>query len=373
MAGQLGFFDLEDRYAQLSKAGDPLEKLAGVVDFEPFRYRLVKALKRSDGAKGGRPPYDSVLMFKILILQALYGMSDNQAEFMMRDRLSFMRFLGLGPSDPVPDATTTPDQVRDGVWLFREQLTKAGAVEKLFARFDALLAGKGYLAMSGQILDASVIPAPRQKLDEGEKQAIKEGKTAAEIWPDNPAKAAQKDVDARWTLKRAKAKSDADSRNPRRKPGPEIAIPAFGYKNHIGIDRRHGLIRTWLVTDAAAHDGARLREGLIDRENTSSEVWADTAYRSQANEDYLTSIGKKSRIHRKKPPGKPMARNTARANAKKSKIRRAVEHPFAHQKGFMGLVIRTIGKARAETKIGLANLAYNIRRLVWLEGRPAPG
>ena len=202
-------------------------------------------------------------------------------------------------------------------------LTKAGAIEKLFVRFDMLLADKGYLAMSGQILDASVIPAPRQKLDDGEKQAIKEGKSAAEIWPDNPAKAAQKDVDARWTLKRAKAKPDSDTR----KPGPEIAIPVFGYKSHIGIDRRHGLIRTWLVTDAAAHDGARLREGLIDRENTGSEVWADTAYRSRANEAYLTSIGKRSRIHRKKSPGKPMAKNTARANAAKSKVRRVVEHP----------------------------------------------
>ena len=135
-----------------------------------------------------------------MILQALYGLSDAQAEFQIRDRLSFMRFLGLGPGDLVPDATT--------IWLFREQLTKAAAVEKLFARFDTLLADKGYLAMSGQILDASVIPAPRQKLDDGEKRAIKEGKTAAEIWPDEPAKAAQKDVDARWTLKRVKARPD---------------------------------------------------------------------------------------------------------------------------------------------------------------------
>ena len=294
-------------------------------------------------------------------MQALYGLSDAQAEFQIRDRLSFMRFLGLGPGDAVPDATT--------IWLFREHLTKAGAVEKLFTRFDTVLADKGYLAMSGQILDASLIPAPRQKLDDGEKEAIKEGKTAAEIWPDKPAKAAQKDVDARWTLKRSRARLDAEAS----KTSPEIASPVFGYKSHIGIDRRHGLIRTWLVTDAAAHDGARLREGLIDPNNTASDVWADTAYRSQANEAYLAGIGKRSRIHRKKPPGKPMARNTARANAAKSKIRRAVEHPFAHQKGIMGLVVRTIGKVRAETKIGIANLAFNMRRLVWLEGRPAPG
>jgi len=176
-------------------------------------------------------------------------------------------------------------------------------------------------------------------------------------------------VEARWTLKRLKARPDADGR----KAGPEIAIPVFGYKSHIGIDRRFGLIRTWLVTDAAAHDGARLREGLIDPTNTASDVWADTAYRSQANETYLAGLGKRSRIHRRKPPGKPMSPRTARANAAKSRVRRAVEHPFAHQKGIMGLVVHTIGKARAETKIGLANLAFNMRRFVWLEGRPAPG
>lgn len=360
MPGQLGFFDLEDRYAQLSKAGDPLEKLASVVDFEPFRYRLLKALKRSDGAKGGRPPYDPILMFKILILQALYGMSDDQAEFQIRDRLTFIRFLGLGPGDAVPDAKT--------IWLFREHLTRAGAVETLFARFDTLLRDKGYLAMSGQILDASLIPAPRQHLDDGEKAAIKDGESAAEIWPDQPAKAAQKDVDARWTVKHSRAKPVAEGE----KAKPDIAIPVFGYKNHIGIDRRYGLIRTWLVSDAAAHDGARLREGLVDSSNFASDVWADTAYRSGENERYLKAIGKVSRIHRKKPKGKPLPRRTARANAAKSAVRSRVEHVFAEQKARMKLVVRTIGIARARTKIGLANLAYNMKRLVWLQGVTAP-
>lgn len=360
MKGQLGFFDLADRYAQLSTSGDPLEHLSATVDFEPFRYRLVKVLKRSDGAKGGRPPYDPVLMFKILILQALYGLSDEQAEFQIRDRLSFMRFLGLGLNDQVPDATT--------IWLFREQLTRAGAVKKLFERFDALLRDKGYIAMSGQILDASLIPAPRQHLNDDEKQAIKDGALANEIWPDEPAKAAQKDVDARWTVKVSKAKPDAEGRS----APVDIAIPVFGYKNHVGIDRRFGLIRTWLVTDAAAHDGARLREGLIDKDNTASDVWADTAYRSQANEEYLSLIGKVSRIHRKKPKGKPMARHIAKANARKSVIRSKVEHVFAGLKDRMGLLVRTIGLDRATTKIGLANIAYNMRRLIWLDTRNAP-
>jgi transposase, IS5 family len=250
MKGQLGFFDLADRYAQLSKSGDPLEHLSATVDFEPFRYRLMKALKRSDGSKGGRPPYNPVLMFKILILQALYGLSDEQAEFQIRDRLSFMRFVDLGLHDPVPDATT--------MWLFREHLTRAGAVKTLFERFDALLREKGYIAMSGQILDASLIPAPRQHVNDDEKQAIKDGASADDIWPDQPAKAAQQDVDARWTLKVSKAKPNAEGRS----APVDIAIPVFGYENHIGIDRRYGLIRTWLVTDAAAHDGARLARRL---------------------------------------------------------------------------------------------------------------
>ncbi len=158
MKGQLGFFDLQDRYAQLSKFGDPLEKLSQTVDFEPFRYRLLKALRRSDSGKGGRPPYDPVLMFKVLILQSLYTLSDEQTEFQIRDRLSFQRFLGLGINDQVPDATT--------IWLFREQLTRTGAIDRLFGHFEDLLKDRGYLAMSGQIGARIEALAPRQRLDE---------------------------------------------------------------------------------------------------------------------------------------------------------------------------------------------------------------
>ncbi len=149
-----------------------------------------------------------------------------------------------------------------------------------------------------------------------------------------------------------------------------MAIPPFGYKNHVSIDRAHGLIRKWTATDAAAHDGARL-EDVLDRTNTASEVFADGAYRSAKNEDMLARRGFVSRIHRKKPPGKPMPERTRLANAQKSKVRSAVEHVFAHQKGPMGLLVRTIGLARARLKIGLANLAYNMRRLVWLRAKYA--
>ena len=125
------------------------------------------------------------------------------------------------------------------------------------------------------------------------------------------------------------------------------------------------------MTDAAAHDGARLREGLIDPGNTASDVWADTAYRSKANEEFLASRGKRSRIHRRKPAGKPMPKRTAKANAKKSKVRATVEHVFAQQKQRMKLVVRSIGLKRAEAVIGMANIAYNLTRWRWWATRPA--
>jgi IS5 family transposase len=357
MAGQPGFFDLDERYASLSAASDPLARLLAVVDFELFRDELEAALDRSDRARGGRPPYDAVLMFKVLVLQTLYTLSDDQTEYQIKDRLSFMRFLGLALEDRVPDAKT--------IWLFREQLTKPGAIERLFMRFDAVLRDAGYLAMGGQIIDATVIQARRPRLSKDEKAAVKAG-SVPEGW--SKAKRAQMDTDGRWTLKRGR-------RRPPERRGPdeqsELVIPVFGYKNHLGIDRRHGFIRSFIVTDAASHDGRQLGN-LLDPDNTASSVWADTAYRSAANAALLARRGLVPQFQRPKPRGRPMPPHVARGNATRARVRVAIEHVFAAQKCQLGLVIRTIGLARATTKLGLANLVTNIRRLVWLEGRAAP-
>ena len=353
MRGQAGFFDVDERLRELSAKGDALERLSGIVNFELFRPDLGRAVPRSDGAKGGRPPFDHVFMFKVLVLQASHSLSDERTEFPIKDRLSFMRFLGLGLADPVPDANT--------IWTFREALTRATlggkpAMEVLFRAYKSALTKAGFLAMGGQIIDASLVPAPKQRNTESEKADIKAGRIP-EAWT---TKLAQKDRDARWTVKWSRAKPAADG-----SPRVNLAVPAFGSKNHIGMDRRHGLIRTWTATDAARHNGALL-PNLVSKANTASDVWADTAYRSKANEKHLADNGLRSRIHRKKPQGRPMPGNTARANGAKSKVRCAVEHVFARQKGPMGLVVRTIGIARATVKIGLANLAYNMRRALWL-------
>jgi IS5 family transposase len=267
-----------------------------------------------------------------------------------------MRFLGLGLSERVPDART--------IWLFREKLTRAGAIQTLFDRFDAMLRAAGYIAMSGQIVDASLIAAPRQRNTNEEKQAIKDGHVP-EDWQQNPAKLRHKDRDARWTVKFTKAKPREDGTM----PPVDIAIPVFGYQNHVSIDRAHGFIRKWSATDAAAYEGARLREGLLDKTNTAGDVWADTAYRSATNETYMEKNGFVSRVHRKKPKGRPMPARTRRANNAKSKVRSRVEHVFAEQKDRMGLFIHVIGIARATAKIGMANLVYNLKRFVFLERR----
>ncbi len=353
MRRQPGFFDVDDRLKRLSDLGDQLEAFGGAVDFEIFRVDLLSVLSYGDGAQGGRPPFDPVMMFKILVMQTANNLSDERTEFLINDRLSFMRFLGLGLCDRVPDART--------IWLFREKLTKAGAIEALFERFDAELRASGYIAMGGQIVDASLIAAPKQRNTEDEKKAIKEGRIP-DNWKGKPAKQRQKDRDARWTVKFSKAKERPDGS----KPPVDIAIPAFGYQNHISIDRRFGLIRKWTATDAAAYEGALLRDGLLDKTNTASTVWADTAYRSKVNEAFMARNGFVSRIHRKKPKGRSMSETTRRANSLKSKVRSRVEHVFAEEKDRMGLFIRSIGIARAKIRIGMANLVYNMKRLLFL-------
>ncbi len=355
-----GLFDLSDHPERLSQSGDPLEALERHVDFEAFRPVLLEALGYGERPKGGRPPYDPVTMFKVLVLSSLHNLSDERMEFLIRDRLSWLRFPGFAIGAPTPDQKT--------IWLFREKLTRAGAFEALFAAFEARLRDRGYRPTGGQIVDASLIAAPRQRMTKEEKARIRAGESASDIWPDAPARAAQKDTDARWTVRYSRARK---SRDGGKDAGlVDLAIPQFGYKTHISIDRKWRFIRRETTTDAARHDGHELAT-ILDPANRSGKVWADTGYRSAGNEAWLKANGFLSHTHRKKPRGKPIPRHIRRGNATRSKVRACVEHVFGHQKGPMELSIRCIGRRRAAGRITMANLAYNFRRLIFQERRRA--
>lgn len=334
---QMGFFDLSDRYASLDAKKDPLVEIDAVVPWEEFRPLLERIWRKPESerkSRAGRKPMDAVLMFKTLVLGALYNLSDDQIEYQIRDRLSFMRFLGLGLGDRVPDAKT--------VWFYREALAQAGKVDALFKLFDGHLARQGYIARGGQILDASIVPVPRNHNTREENVAIKADEEP-EGWENKPAKRSQKDVDARWTKKHGKSH--------------------YGYKNHVNVDRKHKLIRRYHVTDAAVHD-SQVVEELLMRGNTASGVWADSAYRSEEMEAKLRARGLASRIHRKGKRGKPLTERAKQSNRTKSSVRVRVEHVFGAQANDMGgTLVRTIGLVRAKAKIGMKNLAYNIRRL----------
>lgn len=334
---QLGFFDLSDRYASLDAKKDPLLEIDRIVPWEDFRPLLKKVWRtplKDRKSRAGRKPWDEIIMFKALVLSALHNLSDDQIEFQVRDRLSFMRFLGLGLEDRVPDAKT--------VWAYREDLVRAGKFEELFALFDGHLARQGYIARGGQILDASIVPVPRNHNTRKENKTIKSGEVP-EDWMNKPNMRAQKDVDARWTKKHGRSH--------------------YGYKNHVNVDRKYKLIRRYHVTDASVHDSQALAD-ILTYDNTAKDVWADSAYRSEQTEKTLQDQKLRSQIHRKAQRNKPLTKTEKKGNNTKSSVRSRVEHVFGAQSNDMGgVLVRTIGKARAEVKIGLKNLTYNMRRL----------
>jgi IS5 family transposase len=332
---QTGLFDWQRRFEDLDNGGDPLIKLNTMIDWELFRPTLETIREKERKSNAGRQPFDVVLMFKILVIQSLYNLCDDQLEFHIRDRLSFMRFLGLSLGDTVPDAKT--------IWLFREQLTELKLIEEVFKQFDQFLRENGFSARKGQIIDASIVPAPRQRNRRDENQQIKEGQ-APEDW--EPNKRRQKDVDARWTKKNGKT--------------------YYGYKNHISIDVKHKFVRDYAVTAASVHD-SQVFEDLLDPQNSSRDVWADSAYRSAESLGYLSGEGYREHLQRKGCRHSKLTEREIQGNYTRSKTRSRVEHVFGVQAQRAGsLLIRTIGAVRAKAKIGLRNLAYNLDRYTML-------
>lgn len=344
---QPGLFDVEERAAQLTKRGDPLVGLKARINWEAFRPELKRVHEKDRKSNAGAKPFDVVLMFKILVLQQLNNLSDDGIEYQIQDRFSFMRFLSLELEDRVPDSKT--------VWTFREALKRLELIDVLFDRFHEQLAEQGYIARAGQMIDATFVEVPKQRNTRDENALIKAGQVP-EAWdePEARSKRRQKDTDARWTKKN-------DEKH-------------YGYKNHINADEGNKLIRSYSVTDAAVHD-SQVFDELLDQtvglEGDKRAVYADSAYRSQAQEQRLADVEIESQVCEKGTRGKPLTEEQKQSNRTKSKVRARVEHVFGAQAAMGGHWVRTIGLQRAKVKIGLMNLVYNLIRLLQLIKRDA--
>lgn len=333
-----GFFDQDIRLSKLSALGDPLEKLSAGIDFDIFRGLLEAGLTKPVKGKGGRPPYDYVLMFKILILQRYYNLSDDQTEYQINDRMSFMRFLDLTIADDIPDSKT--------VWLFREQLINQELIEPLFQLFVRELERLNLIVNEGKIVDASFVEVPRQRNSRDENEQIKGGETP-EAFKTNPNRLRQKDVDARWTKK--------DNQT------------FYGYKLHLNSDRKHKIIVRYVTTSANVHD-TQPTDKLLDQRPTPGEpLYADSAYSGAGQQAIIASKGMQSQVCEKGYKNHPLG-ETQRANNKlKSSIRSRVEHIFGFMEGAMGgMFQQAIGLKRISGITGLMCLTYNLFRKVHL-------
>jgi len=333
---QIGLYDESSALERLSKLGDKLEWLDEAINWNIFLPLLRKSKPdKTKNGKGGRPPLPLLMMFKILILQDLYNMSFDQMEFQINDRLTWKRFIGLTFSDKSPDATTIQE--------FREILTNTGVYDALFTLFNQTLEGMGVITHKGSIDDASFVDVPRQRNTRAENKIIKEGGTPEE-WelPENAKKLSQKDMEAAWAKK-----------------NDELH---YGYKDHVLVDRDSKIITEWRVTPANVHDSQMLMALITEK---VEEFWADSAYMSAEILAFFQENFPKIKLHinEKGYSNKPMTEEQKASNREKSKIRSRVEHVFGHMTNSMGgMMIRCIGITRAESKIVMKNLAYNLSR-----------
>lgn len=333
-----GFFDQDLRLSKLTALGDPLERLARGVDFEVFRKLLTEGLHKEAKGPGGRPPYDYVLMMKVLVLQRYFNLSDDQVEYQVNDRMSFMRFLGLTIADDVPDSRT--------VRHFRECLTDLGLIDKCFDLFLTELEKLGLIVNEGRIVDASFVEVPRQRNSRDDNKTIKEGGMPESIAGHAPRKA-QKDIDARWTKKNGRS--------------------FFGYKNHVKSDSGSKLILRYATTDASVHDSQVLGALLEKEKDQGRPLYADAAYVGEEQERTVAKAEMENRVHEKGYRNKPLNEAQKATNRGKSKVRARVEHVFGFMEMSMnGMYVHVIGKARVHALNGLMNLTYNMFRSIQL-------
>ena len=342
--GTVGLFGEEFRLQKLSKQGDPLERLDSVINWELFFPILAKTESANKKSNAGAKPYSPLLMFKILLLQRYYNLSDYQIEYQILDRLSFCRFLGLTLTDRVPDEKT--------VWDFRERLTSLALEKELFNLFSSKLEENDLIAHEGKIIDASFVEMPRQRNSREENKHIKETGTAPASWKDKPNKKRQKDTDARWTKKNNETH--------------------YGYKDHAKVDNKHKFIDKYVVTDASVHDSQPLDDLLDIETDKGKDLFADSAYTGEKQNETIEKYEMNNKVCEKGTRNHPLSEEQKQTNKEKSKTRSRVEHVFGFIEGSMNrFKLNCIGIKRAKSAIGLINLAYNMFRyeqLVRLHG-----
>jgi len=331
-------FSMIEHQEAVLKTLKGINKLNAVIDWEIFREELEAILgyDNRDPRRGGRPPFDAVLMLKVLVLQKYYGLSDEETEFQIMDRFSFLQFLGLRAGDDVPDART--------IWDFKQLLEKDGreGTRRLFEQFGHLLRSEGLLAKEGSIVDASFVAAPRQRNSREENAQIKQGQRPQGFEADTP-KGRQKDCDARWTKKNQETH--------------------YGYKNHTKVDARNKLVDDYTTTAANVHD-SKVFEELVDESDAA--VFADSAYFSEASEEHLLAKNCQNFIMLKAHRGRPLSAEEQAINKLRSRIRVRCEHVFGRMSQMAMDRLRTIGLVRARQHNGLCNLVYNMDRYAFL-------
>jgi IS5 family transposase len=331
--GDPGLFDEFMQNLDVAAYETPLLRIGKLVDWSVFEPTLHQAVLKEAKGPGGRPRFNPMLMFKVLVLQKLHGLADDATSFQITDRASFRAFLGLTPGDVVPDGQTILD--------FKEALRKAGAYEPLFAVFLGHLQTRHGLALAkeGVMVDATFVEVPKQRNSRDQNQEIKEGEVP-EAFDGKPRVLAQKDLDARWTKKNN--------------------LSYFGYKNHVKVDVSDKLILQSTQTTASEHDSQALEELISEGDQV---VWADSAYSSAELADALRAKGLEAQICEKGTRAAALTEAQKSSNRAKSRVRSRVEHVFAQMTGSMrALWQRSIGYERNFAAIQLTNLVYNLLR-----------
>lgn len=331
---KIDLFAADLRKKKIDRLGDPLLAFEEHIDFATLAVEVDRVAPRPESLQGGRPPFPTETMVRILFLKRFNNLSDEQTEYQLLDRMSYQRFCGLADSASIPDRTT--------VWTFENRIGEAGA-KALFDGIEQQLLKHGFIARGGQIIDATLIPAPRQHFTKDDKEQLKQDAMPAD-W--NKAKRRQKDLDATWTKKHGKSH--------------------HGYKLSVNVDKRYKVIRKIETDTASTHDSQHF-DTVLDPSNTNRDVYADKGYPSAEREAKLKEAGYRNHIQRKGARNHPLPARQEKRNQRIAKTRARVEHIFAGIEQMGGKLIRTIGQARANFAMTMMATSYNLKRLTYFK------